>query len=42
MSKNKLSQLVVSSNEDVVASSLLYFLGDKIEDSGKQDIFSNI
>ena len=42
MSKDKDYKLVVSSNEDVVAESFLYFRGDDIEDSDKQDMVTNI
>ena len=42
MSKNISSQLVVSSNEDVADASFIYLHSDNIEDSGKQDIVSNI
>ena len=42
MSKNKESQLVVRSNENVADSSFLYLRGDNIKDSDKQDIVSNI
>ena len=42
MSKDTYSQLIVRSNEDFSAASFLYFHGDKIEDSEKQDIVTNI
>ena len=42
MSKNKDSQLVVGSNEDVAAALLLTLHGDIIEDFDKQDIVTNI
>ena len=41
MSKNKLSQLVVRSNEDVAYASLLSLYDNNSEDSDKQDEFSN-
>ena len=41
MSKNKGSQLIVSSNEDVAAVSLLSLPGENIYDYNKQDIVSN-
>ena len=42
MSKDTYSQLIVRSNEYFLAASFLYFHGDKIEDSEKQDIVTNI
>ena len=40
--KNKESELVVGSNEDGAAASLLTFHGDNIADYDKQDIVTNI
>ena len=42
MSMDKYSQLVVSSNEDVTAESLLSLHGDNIEYSVKQDMVTNM
>ena len=42
MSMGKYSQLVVSSNEDVTAESLLSLHGNNIKDSVKQDIGTNM
>ena len=42
MSKNIESQLNVGSSEDVAAESLLTLYEDKIEESDKQYIFTNI
>ena len=33
--------MVISSNKDVAGASLIYLHGNNIEDSDKQDIFSN-
>ena len=42
MKKDKDSQLVVSSNEDVSATLLITLHGYNIEDSDKQDIVTKI
>ena len=42
MSKNKYSQLVVSSNEDLADASIIYLHGNNFEYYEKKDIFTNI
>ena len=41
MSKNKESQLIVKSNENVAAVWLIYFHGGNIKESDNQDIGSS-